>query len=137
MQQVYSRKPLYHPLNMSDLTDAKPNEKTAQPTGIRPFQEKDLKVVRMMIGTSVMEGLARANKQSTSHRQLVMDGRRGADYANAAYFHPLILTLYVLTALILDFSVGWLPKKEIWWSPISMLTGFGAAALPLLGIVEL
>lgn len=49
---------------MSDLTDAKPNEKTEQSTGIRPFQEKDLKVVRMMIGTSVMEGLARANKQS-------------------------------------------------------------------------
>jgi hypothetical protein len=46
--------------------DAKPDD-TPQPTGIRPYRESDLKTVRMLIGTSVMEGLARANKQSTPH----------------------------------------------------------------------
>ncbi|GHJ89064.1 hypothetical protein NliqN6_5466 [Naganishia liquefaciens] len=98
------------------IQDANPDAPAAQPTGIRPYRESDLKEVRMMVGTSVMEGLARANKQT--------------------YFHPLILTIYIVTALALDYHLGWLPREDIWWSPISLLTGFGAAALPLLGVVE-
>ncbi|KAJ9105591.1 hypothetical protein QFC19_003573 [Naganishia cerealis] len=97
-------------------TDAKPDEHPRPATGIRAYEEKDLKTVRMMVGTSVMEGLARANKQT--------------------YFHPLILTLYLTVSLLLDYRLGWVPRHDIWWSPIALLTGFGAAALPLLGIVE-
>lgn len=50
------------------IQDANPDAPAAQLTGIRPYRESDLKTVRMMIGTSVMEGLARANKQSKSYR---------------------------------------------------------------------
>ncbi len=32
--------------------------------GIRPLQEKDLRIVRQLIGQSVMEGLAESNKSS-------------------------------------------------------------------------
>ncbi|KAJ9093185.1 hypothetical protein QFC21_006502 [Naganishia friedmannii] len=106
-------------MSSTHQTDAKSNDDEAPPrlpTGIRPYEERDLKTVRMMIGTSVMEGLARANKQT--------------------YFHPFILTFYIVLSLVLDYYSGWMPRDDIWWSPIALLTGFGAAALPLLGIVE-
>lgn len=121
-----------------DTTDAKPDATVAQPTGIRPYRDGDLKTVRMMIGTSVMEGLARANKQST-FRSLFFLFQLFVVLivCPVAYFHPLILTLYIVTALGLDYYMGWLPRDDIWWSPVSVLTGFGTAALPLLGVVEL
>ena len=117
------------------IQDANPDAPAAQPTGIRPYRESDLKEVRMMVGTSVMEGLARANKQSEFCR--IHHSGTSTESPSIAYFHPLILTIYIVTALALDYHLGWLPREDIWWSPISLLTGFGAAALPLLGVVEL
>jgi hypothetical protein len=35
-------------------------------SGIRPLENKDLKVVRQLVGQSVMEGLAESNKRSES-----------------------------------------------------------------------
>ncbi|KAJ9110821.1 hypothetical protein QFC22_006678 [Naganishia vaughanmartiniae] len=118
--------------SVAPQTDAKPIDEASSclPTGIRPYQEKDLKTVRMMIGTSVMEGLARANKQiPLTHFPFLLARLE-------AYFHPLIITFYVVLSLGLDYYSGWMPRDDIWWSPIALLTGFGAAALPLLGIVE-
>jgi hypothetical protein len=44
--------------------DAKPG--SSDYSGIRPLENKDRKVVRQLVGQSVMEGLAESNKQSES-----------------------------------------------------------------------
>jgi hypothetical protein len=62
---------------------------------------EDLKEVRMMVGTSVMEGLARANKQSEFCR--IHHSGTSTESPSIAYFHPLILTIYIVTALALDY----------------------------------
>jgi uncharacterized membrane protein (DUF485 family) len=54
-----------------------------------------------------------------------------------AYFTVKIFVPYVVLSLLLDYAIGWWPTPDIWWSPISLVIGFGAVALPGLFIVEL
>lgn len=86
-------------------------------SGIRPLEEKDLRVVRQLVGQSVMEGLAESNV--------------------ITYFNRTIFVPYVVVAITLDYLIGWWPQPTIWWSWVAPLIGFAALALPGMFIVEI
>ncbi|KAK4688717.1 hypothetical protein P7C73_g1392, partial [Tremellales sp. Uapishka_1] len=85
--------------------------------GVRPFSaQKDDRIVKMIIGQGIMEGLAYANRR--------------------VYTHMFSLSLWVILSLVLDKHLGYTVDPAIvitWFSP---LIGFGLTALPLLGLVE-
>ncbi|KZT06924.1 uncharacterized protein LAESUDRAFT_749833 [Laetiporus sulphureus 93-53] len=84
---------------------------------IRPFQPSDEKLVHFMIGKANMDALAVANRQ--------------------AYFHPLILALWVGLSATFVQVMGWWPDAERgslgWVRPIP---AFACIAVPLMFLCD-
>nr|XP_031857643.1 uncharacterized protein CI109_006973 [Kwoniella shandongensis]KAA5524715.1 hypothetical protein CI109_006973 [Kwoniella shandongensis] len=84
---------------------------------VRPFDlSKDVKILKMLVGQGVMEGLARANGRFLRH--------------------PLVIALILALGLIINHSLSFNPSRDNYLSYITPLIGPCMVLLPTIGIVE-
>ncbi|KAF8525994.1 hypothetical protein BU17DRAFT_41133 [Hysterangium stoloniferum] len=85
----------------------------SSPPAIRLLAQNDLKVVRYLLGLSIMEPLGRAN--------------------NEAYFHPLTIASWMALSAVMVQLMGWWPKSgHGWFGYLSPLPALAAVAVPLM-----
>ncbi|KAH9946663.1 hypothetical protein B0H21DRAFT_693303 [Amylocystis lapponica] len=85
---------------------------------IRPYELKDLKMMRFIIGKAQMEPLAVANRKF--------------------YAHPWVLAVWVALSCIFVQLMNWWPKPEVlgFLSYLSPLPAFASVAVPLMFISD-
>ncbi|KDQ16879.1 hypothetical protein BOTBODRAFT_53545 [Botryobasidium botryosum FD-172 SS1] len=80
---------------------------------IRPFRASDLKEVRMLLGMSVMEQLASANKQ--------------------AYFRPVVIGTWIALSAMFVQYMNWYPRTDVGiLGYLAPLPAFASCAVPIM-----
>ncbi|EGN92965.1 hypothetical protein SERLA73DRAFT_116601 [Serpula lacrymans var. lacrymans S7.3] len=88
-----------------------------KPACIRTLQPSDEKLVRFMIGKSIMEPLADANRR--------------------AVFHPLVISIWVALSSVMVQLLGWWPKPEYgWMTYLAPLPAFGSWGVAILFFLD-
>lgn len=93
------------------------NHSEAIQARIRPYQPRDEKQVRFMVGQAQMEPLAFAN--------------------NRAYFHPVTLAIWIaVSSIFAQFMKWWPDPSNGFWGYIFVLPAFFTPAVPIMFFID-
>lgn len=107
---------------------------------VRAFKpQQDTRIVKMLIGQGIMEGLAYGNQKGAPFPlspYLPKPYHYKLTHLRLVYTHPLVLAGWIALSSILNIYLNWIPTTEAWYTYLSPIIGLSITALPIMGIIE-